>query len=140
MSRSSPGSPTSAKRGTWWVELAKRALPRPPRPPRATTTARLRMGEVGDELVALEHLRADRDVDLDALAARAVLAGAAAVAALGRGDPLARARACERSRRSGSATSDDVAAVAAVAAVGAALRARTSRAGTRGRRRRRGRP
>src|SRR5581483_6670383 len=37
-SRSSPGMPTSANRGTCRVELTKRALPRPPRPPRAITT------------------------------------------------------------------------------------------------------
>src|SRR5579862_368799 len=37
-SRSSPGSPTSANRGTCRVDETKRALPRPPRPPCASTT------------------------------------------------------------------------------------------------------
>src|SRR5579884_2133305 len=38
MSRSSPGGPTSAKRGTCRVDETKRAFPRPPWPPRARTT------------------------------------------------------------------------------------------------------
>src|SRR5471032_2566369 len=37
-SRSSPGGPTSANRGTWRVDETNRALPRPPRPPFARTT------------------------------------------------------------------------------------------------------
>ena len=36
MERSSPSSPGSHSRGAWWVDVANRALPRPPRPPRAT--------------------------------------------------------------------------------------------------------
>ena len=32
-SSTTPGVPGSALRGAWWVEVAKRALPRPPRPP-----------------------------------------------------------------------------------------------------------
>ena len=36
--RSSPGSPFSANRGACRVGVAKRLLPRPPAPPRATTT------------------------------------------------------------------------------------------------------
>ncbi len=31
-----PGRPGSCSVGAWWVAVAKRALPRPPRPPRAT--------------------------------------------------------------------------------------------------------
>src|SRR5205814_3947947 len=36
-SASSPGEPTSAKRGVWRVGVAKRRLPRPPCPPRPST-------------------------------------------------------------------------------------------------------
>ena len=82
---------------------------------------RVRMGQVGDQIVPVEHLRADRDADLDVLAVRAVLAGAAAVASLRRGDQLA---ALERDEVAQIPVGDrdHVAAVAAVAAVGAALR------------------
>ena len=38
ISRSSPGRPTSAKRGVWRLGPAKCLLPRPPLPPSATTT------------------------------------------------------------------------------------------------------
>ena len=59
-------APISAKRGAWRVGVAKRALPRPPLPPRASDDARAGRGEVGDEVaVAVEHLRADRDLELD---------------------------------------------------------------------------
>jgi hypothetical protein len=34
---SSPGSPVSANRGVWRVDVAKRRLPRPPLPPLAAT-------------------------------------------------------------------------------------------------------
>src|ERR1044072_5627514 len=37
-SPASPGRPVSAKRGVWRVGVAKRRLPRPPSPPRASTT------------------------------------------------------------------------------------------------------
>src|SRR6266542_2859518 len=37
-SASSPGRPVSAKRGVWRVDVANRRLPRPPKPPEASTT------------------------------------------------------------------------------------------------------
>ena len=55
--------------------------------------AGLGMREVGDQVVAVEHLRPDRHAHLDVLAVGAVLAGAAAVAALRRRDPAAGAAA-----------------------------------------------
>ncbi len=79
------------------------------------------MGQIGDEIVPVEHLGPDRNADLDVLAVRAVLAGAAAVASLRRGDQLA---ALERDEiaQIPVCDRDHVAAVTAVAAVGAALR------------------
>ena len=47
-----------------------------------------RLGQVGDEILAVVDLRADGDVDLDVLARGPVLAGAAAVAAFFGCDPL----------------------------------------------------
>ena len=41
-SSTTPGVPGSALRGAWWVEVAKRALPRPPRPPLAAITCMAR--------------------------------------------------------------------------------------------------
>ena len=37
-SNTSPGCPGSTRRGAWFVDVAKRALPRPPMPPAATLT------------------------------------------------------------------------------------------------------
>ena len=76
------GRPTSANRGTWRVDVTKRAFPRPPRPPRASTTRAPRMREVGDQVAAVgEDLRADRHAHLDVVAVGAVLPRAAAVPA-----------------------------------------------------------
>src|SRR5215510_2506600 len=36
--RSGPGRPRSARRGAWLVDVANRALPRPPREPRIAST------------------------------------------------------------------------------------------------------
>ena len=81
-SRSSPGGPTSAKRGTCRVDETKRALPRPPWPPCGEHDPRARVRQVGDQLAVVgEDLRADRDAQLDVGAVGAVLARAAAVLA-----------------------------------------------------------
>ena len=105
MSRSSPGGPTSAKRGTWRVDETKRALPRPPWPPLREHDARARMREVGDQVAVVgEDLRADRDAQLDVVAVRAVLARAAAVPAARRLDqPAALQRREVAQRRVGDA-------------------------------------
>jgi hypothetical protein len=78
-------------------------------------------GEVGDQLVAGEHLRPDGEPEHRILAVRAVRKTTAAAAAVPRAKLLVRAEAREvappRIR-----DEDDVAAVTAVTAVGAAAR------------------
>ena len=61
ISRSSPGRPTSAKRGVCRLGPANCLLPRPPLPPFATMTRAPGCARSASELVALEDLRPDRD-------------------------------------------------------------------------------
>ena len=84
--------------------------------------ARGRVRQVGDQRAVVgQHLRPDRHAQLRVGTARAVLAGAAPVAAADctqQSPPAQRGQVAERRIRA----QHDVAAVAAVAAVGAALR------------------
>ncbi len=67
--------------------LARRAHEAGVATPAATTAGeanpRVRMGQIGDEIVPVEQLGPDRNADLDVLTVRTVLASAAAVAPLG---------------------------------------------------------
>jgi hypothetical protein len=80
----------------------------------------VRLREVGDQIAAFEHLRADGNAHFDRLAVGAMLTRAAAVAAftrLDRAPPLQIREIAER--RVGD--EDDITAVAGVATVGPAL-------------------
>jgi hypothetical protein len=80
----------------------------------------VRLREVGDQIAAFEHLRADGNAHIDRLTVGAMFTGAAAVAALAgldRTPPLQIREIAER--RVGD--EDDIAAVAGVTAVGPAL-------------------
>jgi hypothetical protein len=80
----------------------------------------VRLREVGEEIAAVEHLRADGNAYLDRLAVGAVLARTAAVAALVRLDRVPPLQVREiAERRVGD--EDDVSASPAVTAVGPAL-------------------
>ena len=80
MSRSSPGRPTSAKRGTCRVDDDEARVAAAAVAAAGEHDARARMREVGDQAAVVgEDLRADGDVQLGVVAVRAVLAGAAAV-------------------------------------------------------------
>src|SRR5258706_13793189 len=80
------------------------------------------MREVGDQVALVrEHLRADRYVQLDIVAVRAVLARPQPVATARRLDPAAPLQRRQVAER-GVGDEHDVATVAAVATVGAALR------------------
>ena len=84
--------------------------------------ARIRRGQVCDQLrVLVEHLRADRNADLDGLARGAVLQRAAAGLAVARLEPPLRAERREVAQVR-VRDEDDVSARAAVAAVGTTLR------------------
>jgi hypothetical protein len=76
----------------------------------------MRLREVGDEIAAVEHLRADGNAHVDGLAVTAVLARAAAVAALARLDRMSALQVCEIAER-WLGDEDDVSASSAVAAV-----------------------
>ena len=122
ISASSPGSPVSANRGVWRVGVAKRAFPRPPSPPCATTTRVVGRHEIGDETpVAVEELRADGDAEPGGLAVCAVLLAPAAVAAPASLDPPDAPERGEVAER-GVRLDDDVTAAPAVPAVRPALR------------------
>ena len=80
---SAPGSPFWACFGAWWVEVLKCVLPRPPRPPRATsavwpTATRSAISSPG--LVAVDG-RPGRDVEREVVAGLAVAARPRAAAA-----------------------------------------------------------
>ena len=81
---------------------------------------RMRLREVGDEIAAVEHLRADGNAHVDRLAVGAVLARAAAVAAFARLDRMPPLQVREIAER-WIGDEDDVTAFSTVAAVGPAL-------------------
>ena len=119
---SSPGRPRSAKRGAWRVGVAKCLLPRPPRPPRATTTrwpgttrsTTCRPRQARPACRAGRGRRGPRPPRRGAARPRRGARGRAFQCAL-------RLNVC-RSRSEPSQSEHDVAAAAAVAAVGPAAR------------------
>ena len=121
ISRSSPGMPTSAKRGVWRLGPAKCLLPRPPVPPFATTTraparARSETSSSPSKTCVPTGTREHRVV-----AARAVRELSAATAAATGAQLLVRPEAGEVAPPQ-IGHEHDVAAVAAVAAVRPAAR------------------
>ena len=120
--RSCPSSPGSHSRGAWCVGVAKRALPRPPRPPRATSRRVAGLEHLAEQLagVGVPDDGAGRHREVDVVGRGAGLGLALAVlAALGL--PHGAVAVVEQRGEVGVAPHVDAAAVAAVAAVGPAL-------------------
>ena len=121
-SASSPGIPTSAKRGVWRVGVANCLLPRPASAAARDDDPGAGTGEVGDQLAGVvAHLRPDGHVQLDVSPGSPVAARAAAVTTLAGGDRATRAE-CREVAEIRVGDEDDRAAGAAVAAVGTAPR------------------
>ena len=120
--RSWPSSPGSHSRGAWCVEVAKRALPRPPRPPRATSRRVAGLEHLAEQLagVGVPHDRAGRHREVDVVGGGAGLGLPLAVLAALR-LPHGAIPVVEQRGEVGVAPHVDAAAVAAVAAVRPAL-------------------
>ena len=124
--RASPLRPCSAVSGAWRVAVAKRALPRPPRPPRATTSRWSCSSKIGERLGVcsrggVANHGADRQAQhaIGAVLARPIVA--ATVHAIFRAYLGSRLEV-EEGRQAAVCDQHDVAAVAPVAAVRAAAR------------------
>ena len=116
--RSSPGVPFSAWRGARFVAVAKRALPFPPRPPRATTSRA--------SLSSSSPIRSPSGWDLtdgagrdahDDVGSAAAVRLAPGAAAAGRGAEVALALEVAEGRLAGLDDQDHVPAMAAISAV-----------------------
>ena len=119
--RSIPGWPGLARRGARFVEVVKWALPKPPLPPRATTTRSTGLRQVGEHRAGfvVEDLGADRRLQDGVGAAPAGAVPAHAVHA-GLGLEMLLVAEVDQRVEAVGAFDHDVAAPAAVAAVRAA--------------------
>ena len=119
ISRSSPGKPTSAKRGVCRLGPAKLLVAAPAGAALRHDNARARLREVGGELLALENLRPDGNGEHCVVSPRAVRATAAARSAATRTQLLVRPHAREVAPPK-VGDEHDVTAVAAVSPIGPA--------------------